>query len=150
MRSLQDVVDKSLPEWAEERAQKHHQSGLNGAQSVLKAMMDAQIIPDMPTLVEMTATWKGGVCGQVCSALAGGTLVLGTMDQADKKTADFQKWFMETFGSHDCSTITKRVGGRPSPEQKAYCDQICQKTAYYLTNQKTSSLSNLTDHSHGS
>lgn len=116
---------------------KYHQRGMNGAQSVLKSLMDSHVIPNQPVLVEMTSVWQGGVVGKTCSALAAGTLAFGTFD-GDKNTElqAFYQWFSESFNGMDCNEITDKVGGRPSKTQKIYCDQICHKTANYIDQRK--------------
>lgn len=120
-----------------ELALKYHQRGMNGAQSVLNALMDSQVIPKVPSLVDMTAVWQGGVVGKTCSALAAGTLAIGTFE-GDKSAElfEFYHWFEKSFAGLECTEITDQVGGRPSKTQKAFCDQICQQTANYIAQRK--------------
>lgn len=110
-----------------------HQAGMNGAQAVLQALMDCEVIDQMPELVKMTSTWKGGIGGNTCSAFAAATLVIGLSgEKSDEKLAIFNQWFKDNFGSISCPSITEKAGGRPSKEQKVFCDALSGDTAEYI------------------
>lgn len=112
----------------------YHQAGLNGAQALLQALMDHEIIPDMPHLVEMTSTWKGGIGGETCSAYAAATMAIGSLkEDREEKLLNLQEWFKENFGSISCPMITEHAGGRPSQQQKSYCDQLTSRTAEFVS-----------------
>lgn len=118
------VKDKTL---------EYHQAGMNGAQAVLQALMDFGVVEKMPDLVKMTSAWKGGIGGDTCSAYAAGTLALGLDEKNQEKNLKaFDQWFKEIFGAISCPAITSQVGGRPSKEQKTYCDKLSAETAAYI------------------
>lgn len=111
----------------------YHQNGMNGAQAILRSFMDYQVISNMPDLVEMTGAWKGGVGGDTCSAFAAATLIIGF--QEENRTENLQKlknWFNENYGSISCPSITAQAGGRPSKQQKEFCDMLSAHTAEYV------------------
>ncbi|MDQ0153789.1 C-GCAxxG-C-C family protein [Robertmurraya andreesenii] len=117
----------------EKIALSYHQNGLNGAQAVLQALMDSEVIENMPELIKMTSAWKGGIAGGTCSAYAAATLALGLeQNDREKKLKAFDQWFKENFGAISCPAITAQVGGRPSPSQKSFCDKLSAKTAGYI------------------
>lgn len=126
------LANEELAEFREKTIA-YHQAGLNGAQAVLQTLMDYHSFPNMPQLVEMTGTWKGGVGGTTCSAYAAATLAIGMLKESQsERLQQFDTWFKENYRSISCPTITATVGGRPSPEQKAFCDLISAQTAEYV------------------
>lgn len=130
-------LNRLAPEQVKERALVHHQAGMNGAQAVLQALMDGQVIEDMPHLIQMTSTWKGGVGGDTCSAFAAATMAIGLLEEKQGESMQaFKAWFTENFGAINCPTITAQAGGRPSKTQKDYCDLLAARTAEYIANIK--------------
>lgn len=113
----------------------YHQEGLNGAQAVLKALMDVQVIPHVPELVQMTSAWKGGVGGDACSAFAAATLAIQSIsERSEVDQANFKEWFLCNYKSMSCPEITAAAGGRPSATQKQFCDILAGSVAKYVNN----------------
>lgn len=130
---MQENIHGYTGENVQERTLRYHQSGMNGAQAVLQALMDCDVIENMPELIKMTSAWKGGIAGDTCSAYAAATLVIGLeTSNREEKLKAFDQWFKENFSSISCPAITSQVGGRPSKAQKTYCDQLSAETAEYI------------------
>lgn len=126
---MQDINSHAI----KEKTLSYHQSGMNGAQAVLQALMDCEVIEEMPDLIRMTSAWKGGIGGDTCSAYAAATLILGSDElNRDSNLMELNLWFKEHFGSISCPAITSQVGGRPSKSQKSYCDQLSADTADFV------------------
>jgi C_GCAxxG_C_C family probable redox protein len=93
-------------------AEGHYRSGkMHCAEAVVQAVKD-QFRPDLPDDVVRLAAGFGGGSGSgcQCGAVAGGTIALGLILQADRKkvmtlTRDLHKWFHESYGSTCCRVI---------------------------------------------
>lgn len=110
-----------------------HKNGLNGAQAILQAFMEEQLIPNYPELIKMTTAWKGGIGGDTCSAFAGATLIIGFYEETkEENLKKLKEWYKENYQSISCPAITQEVGGRPSLRQKLFCDELSAETALFL------------------
>lgn len=110
-----------------------HKSGMNGAQAILQAFMEEKLIPDYPELINMTKAWKGGIGGDTCSAFAGATLIIGFFEETrEENLIKLKDWYETNYQSISCPAITEVVGGRPSPRQKSFCDELSAETAKFL------------------
>jgi C_GCAxxG_C_C family probable redox protein len=84
---------------------------MNCAEAVVQAVKD-EFRSDLPDDVVRLAAGFGGGSGSgcQCGAVAGGTMALGLILQADRKkvmtlTKDLHKWFHDTYGSTCCRVI---------------------------------------------
>jgi hypothetical protein len=83
----------------------------------------------------MTRAWKGGIGGDTCSAFAGATLIIGFYEETrDENLKRLNDWYQKNYDSISCPTITAAIGGRPSPRQKVFCDDLSAETAGFLFN----------------
>ena len=90
---------------------------MNCAEAVMQAVKD-EFRPDLADdVVQLAAGFGGGSgSGCQCGAVAGGTMALGLIVQADRKkvmtlTRDLHKWFHEAYGSTCCRVIRSHDKG---------------------------------------
>jgi len=122
MRSIEDGVAE---------AEKHWASGLNCAESVLRGVCFAEGVELTEQSMKMATPFGGGVgrSEDICGALAGGVLALGTelgrTSPAEDRMRSYNaagklyKLFEERLGSTCCADLNK--GDFKSPGHRVRC-----------------------------
>ena len=111
-KGVEGAVGENVADQVNAVAEGLFRSGkMHCAEAVLKAVKD-QFCPELSDeAVRLAAGFGGGSgTGCLCGAVAGGTMALGLVLQANRKeamdlTRDLHKWFHQQYGSSCCRVI---------------------------------------------